>query len=45
LAQHLKTEFDHEFEAYYDAMIERIQDLRSARLPSDWDGIYRATSK
>jgi adenylate cyclase len=45
LAQRLKTEFDHEFDAYYDAMIERIQDLRLSHLPSDWDGIYRATSK
>jgi adenylate cyclase len=38
-------EFDGELHKYYDMMKERIGELRGAKLPVDWDGVYRATSK
>lgn len=41
----LKGEFDGKMDQYYDMMIERIGELREANLPTDWDGVYRATSK
>ena len=34
-----------ELKKYYEAMLERINDLQIANLPADWDGVYRATSK
>jgi adenylate cyclase len=43
--EQLKGEFDLQMDHYYDIMIERIVDLRESNLPSDWDGIFRATSK
>jgi len=30
---------------YYDMMMERIEEFKKNPLPSDWDGVYRATSK
>lgn len=45
LIENLKNEFDGQMEHYYDMMIERIGELREANLPTDWDGVYRATSK
>jgi len=30
---------------YYEMMIERINELRNANLPKDWDGIHRAETK
>jgi adenylate cyclase len=41
----LKGEFDSHMDHYYDIMIERIGELRENNLPTDWDGVYRATSK
>ena len=43
--ENLKGEFDGKMDHYYDMMIERIGELREANLPTDWDGVYRATSK
>lgn len=43
--ENLKGEFDGKMDHYYDMMIERIGELRESNLPSDWDGVYRATSK
>ena len=40
LKQCWKGEMDH----YYDMMIERIHEYKQ-NPPSDWDGVYRATSK
>ena len=34
-----------ELSEFYRLMNERIETLRSESLPSDWDGVYRATSK
>ena len=41
----LKGEFDSHMDHYYDIMIDRIGELRENNLPTDWDGVYRATSK
>ena len=45
LIEDLKGEFDGQMDHYYDMMVERIGELREANLPTDWDGVYRATSK
>ena len=34
-----------ELKKYYEAMLERINDLQIANLPADWNGVFRATSK
>jgi adenylate cyclase len=41
----LRTEFDGEMEKYYDAWLERIDEMKRDKLPADWDGVFRATSK
>ena len=43
-ANDLKKCWNNELNKYYDAMLERIQEYKS-NPPSNWDGIYRATSK
>ena len=37
--------FAGEMDNYYSMMLDRIEELRRAKLPRDWDGIFRATSK
>ena len=41
----LKGEFDGQMDHYYDLWIERIDEMRGANLPAEWDGVFRATSK
>jgi adenylate cyclase len=41
----LRGEFDGQMDLYYDMMEERIGELRESNLPTDWDGVYRATGK
>lgn len=41
----LKGEFDKQMDHYYDIWLERIEIMRHNNLPSDWDGVYHATSK
>jgi adenylate cyclase len=41
----LRNAFKGELNEYYEMMEERIEELRNANLPADWDGVYRATSK
>jgi adenylate cyclase len=41
----LYTHFDHKMEGYYDMWIERCEYMKTQDLPSDWDGIFVATSK
>jgi adenylate cyclase len=41
----LKGEFDGNMDHYYDLWLERIEEMRNAGLPKDWDGEFRATSK
>jgi adenylate cyclase len=45
LVNELKGEFDGEMDHYYDLWLERIEEMRNANLPKDWDGVFRATSK
>jgi adenylate cyclase len=45
LCKELTGEFDGKMDDYYALWQERIADMRSRDLPSDWDGTYRATSK
>ena len=41
----LMGRFNGEMDHYYEAWIERCEEMKNARLPKDWDGVYRATSK
>jgi len=45
LIETLKGKFDGHMDHYYELWIERIAEMRVAGLPSDWDGVFRATSK
>ena len=45
LCQELTGEFDSKMDHYYELWIERIAEMRTRDLPSDWDGTYKATSK
>ena len=45
LVNELKGEFDGQMDHYYDLWLERIEEMRGANLPHDWDGVFRATSK
>ena len=45
LIETIKDEFNGEMNHYYELWIERITEMRGVNLPSDWDGVFRATSK
>jgi adenylate cyclase len=45
LIETIKDEFDGKMHHYYKLWLERIQEMRNANLPTDWDGVFRATSK
>jgi adenylate cyclase len=45
LIETIKDEFDGKMTHYYELWVERIAEMRAAGLPSDWDGVFRATSK
>ena len=45
MCQELTGEFYNNMDHYYELWIERIAEMRSRDLPTDWDGTYRATSK
>jgi adenylate cyclase len=45
LVHYLKGKFDGQMDHYYDLWLERIEEMRAAKLPKDWDGVFRATSK
>ena len=45
MCQELTGSFDGNMDHYYEKWIERIADMRTRDLPSDWDGTYHATSK
>jgi adenylate cyclase len=45
LIETIKDEFDGKMSHYYELWIERINEMRHANLPADWDGVFRATSK
>ena len=41
----LKGEFDGKMDAYYDMWIERCEFQKTQDLPTDWNGVFIATSK
>jgi adenylate cyclase len=45
MCQELTGEFDGNMDQYYEKWIDRIGEMRTRDLPTDWDGTYRATSK
>jgi adenylate cyclase len=45
MCKNLHGEFDGQMDDYYNIWIERCLEMKKSRLPKDWDGIYRATSK
>ena len=45
MCKNLHGEFDGQMDDYYDIWLERCLEMKKSRLPKDWDGIYRATSK
>ena len=45
LSTNLMGKFDGQMDHSYELWIERCKDMKNAKLPTDWDGVYRATSK
>jgi len=45
LVEALKGKFDGQMDQYYDLWQERIEEMKNAGLPEDWDGVFRAQSK
>ena len=45
MCQNLIGEFDGQMDHYYEIWIERCREMKSRKLPRDWDGVYVATSK
>jgi adenylate cyclase len=43
--QDLTGRFNGAMDHYYELWIERCEEMKQKELPSDWDGIYRATTK
>jgi len=41
----LMGEFDGQMDHSYELWIDRCKDMKNVKLPKDWDGIFRATSK
>ena len=37
--------FNGEMDHYYEAWIDRCREMETMKLPKDWDGVFRATSK
>jgi hypothetical protein len=45
MCNELKGEFDSKMDKYYDMWIERCEYQLTQELPSDWNGVFIATSK
>jgi adenylate cyclase len=45
MCKELMGSFDGQMDHSYELWIERCEDMKKVKLPKDWDGIYRATSK
>jgi adenylate cyclase len=45
MVNELVGEFDGGMDDYYAIWLERIENMRNANLPADWDGTFRAQSK
>lgn len=45
MCKELMGEFDGQMDHSYELWINRCKDMKNVKLPKDWDGIFRATSK
>jgi adenylate cyclase len=45
LSKNLMGSFDGQMDHSYELWMERCEDMKNVKLPKDWDGIFRATSK
>jgi len=45
LVEALKGKFNGNMDQYYDLWLERIEEMKNAGLPENWDGVFRAQSK
>ena len=45
MCYNLIGEFDGQMDHYYQLWMDRCREMKLRRLPSDWDGVYHATSK
>jgi adenylate cyclase len=45
ICKELIGSFDGQMDHSYELWIERCKEMKTVKLPKDWDGIYRATSK
>jgi adenylate cyclase len=45
LSKNLMGSFDGQMDHSYELWIERCKDMKNVKLPKDWDGVFRATSK
>ncbi len=45
LIETLNGKFNGQMDHYYDLWLERIEEMRNANLPADWDSVFRAASK
>jgi adenylate cyclase len=45
LSKNLIGSFDGQMDHSYELWIERCKDMKNVKLPKDWDGVFRATSK
>jgi len=45
MCQKLMGEFDGQMDHSYELWIERCVEMKKVKLPEDWDGVFRATSK
>jgi adenylate cyclase len=45
MCENLRGEFDGQMDHYYEIWIERCAEMKRRDLPTDWDGVYHATSK
>lgn len=45
MCKQLQGEFDGQMDHYYELWIQRCEEMKKTKLPKDWDGVYRATSK
>jgi adenylate cyclase len=45
MSKNLMGSFDSQMDHSYELWIDRCKDMKNVKLPKDWDGIFRATSK
>ena len=45
MCKELMGEFDGQMDYSYELWIERCNEMKKVKLPQDWDGVFRATSK